>query len=351
MPKTKLNTKLLKKLSEAHGAPGFEYNIRNMVMDEIRDHVDSMEIDNMGNLTAIKKGKKSKKVMVAAHMDEIGFMVTHIDDNGFVRFCPLGGFDPKTLTAQRVIVHGKKDLLGVLGSKPVHVMSPEERKAGADLKKYFIDLGLSKKEVEKHVKIGDPITWKQTCEEIGDTICGKSMDNRLSVFILIEVLKAMKEPDYDFYAVFTVQEEVGVRGAIASAHEIQPDFGLGLDVTIACDIPGMAKHEYISEIGKGVAIKSMDGGAISDYRMVEFLMKLADKNKINYQNEAYAVGGTDTRGIQLMTSGGCISGGISIPLRNIHQTVELVHKEDVVSTIDLLTEFVENTDKGDWKHK
>lgn len=351
MPKQKFDTKLLKKLSEAAGAPGFEYDIRNLVKEEIKDHVDSIEIDVMGNMTAIKKGKKRKKVMVAAHMDEIGFMVTHIDDNGFVRFATLGGFDPKTLTAQRVMVHGKKSLPGVIGCKPIHVMSPEERTKAADLKQYFIDLGLSKKEVEKHVRIGDPITWDQKCIEMGNTISGKSLDNRLSVFMLIEVLKKMKKPAYDFYAVFTVQEEVGVRGAIAAAHQIQPDFGLGLDVTIACDIPGTAKHEYITELGKGTAIKTMDGGSISDYRLVEFLIGQCDKKKIPYQLEALKGGGTDTRGIQLMTSGGCISGGISIPLRNIHQVVETVHKDDIATTIQLLTMFLETTDQGNWKHR
>ena len=284
MPKTKINTKLLKKLSEAHGAPGFEYNIRNLIIEEIKDHVDSIDIDPMGNMTAIKKGKKRKKVMVAAHMDEIGFMVNHIDDSGFVRFGPLGGFDPKTLTAQRVIIHGTKDIPGVLGTKPIHVMSAAERRQPAELKQYYIDLGLSKEEVVKHVKIGDSITWDQKCIDVGHTICGKSLDNRLSVFILIEILKKLKKPAYDFYAVFTVQEEVGVRGAIAAAHSIQPDFGMGLDVTIACDIPGTSKHEYISELGKGVAIKAMDGGSISDYRLVNFLLDQAKKKKINYQH-------------------------------------------------------------------
>ena len=352
MPKkTQTNFPLLQTLSEAHGAPGFEFRIRALIKKEIEKHVDEMKVDTMGNLIAIKKGKQRKKVMIAAHMDEIAFMVTHIDDNGFIRFCTLGGFDPKTLTSKRVVVHGKKDIPGVMGCKPIHVMSPEERKAPAELKNYFIDMGLPKKEIEKHIKVGDWITWDQPCREMGDSICGKSMDNRVSVYILIETLKRLKNPDYDFYAVFSVQEEVGTRGANVAVHEIQPDFGMALDVTIACDIPGMPKHEQCTQFGNGVSIKAMDAGSISDYRLVDFLIQTAEKQKLKYQVDAMKAGGTDTRSIQLMTMGGCISGCISIPCRNIHQVVEMVHKKDVEATIQLVTAFLETTDSGDWEHR
>ena len=148
-----------------------------------------MSIDNMGNVTAFKKGKKNKKVMIAAHMDEIGFIVTHIDEKGFLRFIPLGGFDPKTLTAQRVVVHGKKDVVGVMGSKPIHVMSAEERTKVAKIEDYFIDLGMSKKEVEKVISVGNTVTRERELIEMGNCVNCKSIDNRVSVFILIETLR------------------------------------------------------------------------------------------------------------------------------------------------------------------
>ena len=153
-----INVPLLAEICEAPGAPGFEQKVREIVLREIDGLVDEVSIDNLGNVIAVKKGKEDKRVMVGAHMDEIGFLVTHIDDNGFVRFTTLGGFDPKTLTAQRVIIHGKKDLIGVMGSKPIHVMSPEERTKMPKTTDFFIDLGLSKEEVEEYIEVGNPIT-------------------------------------------------------------------------------------------------------------------------------------------------------------------------------------------------
>ena len=153
-----INIKLLKEICEVAGAPGHEQRVREIVLREIKKLADDISIDNMGNVIAVKKGKTDQRVMVAAHMDEIGFMVTHIDDQGFLRFTPLGGFDPKTLTAQRVVVHGKKDIIGVMGSKPIHVMTPAERERVVPINEYFIDLGMSKKEVEKIVKVGDTVT-------------------------------------------------------------------------------------------------------------------------------------------------------------------------------------------------
>ncbi|MEQ9167436.1 MAG: M42 family peptidase, partial [Fulvivirga sp.] len=221
-----INVKLLKKICEAPGVPGYESKIRNLIIKEVTPLVDSVEVDNMGNVITIKKGKSdAKKAMIGAHMDEIGFMVTHIDDKGFVRFTTLGGFDPKTLTAQRVVIHGKKDVIGVMGSKPIHVMSPEERTKMPKTTDFFIDLGMPKKEVEKIVSVGNPITRERELIEMGECVNCKSIDNRVSVFILIETLRQLKSTPYDVYGVFTVQEEVGIRGANVAAHSINPDFG------------------------------------------------------------------------------------------------------------------------------
>ncbi len=343
-----LNISLLKEICEVAGAPGHEGRVREIVLREIKDHCESISIDKMGNVTAFRKGKQSKKIMIAAHMDEIGFMVTHIDENGFLRFHTLGGFDPKTLTAQRVIVHGRKDLIGVMGSKPIHIMSPEEKTKAPTLGDYFIDLGMQYEEVIKHVAVGDTITRERELIEMGNCVNCKSLDNRLSVFILIETLKRLNEHPYDVHAVFTVQEEVGLRGASVAAHHIEPDFGLALDVTIAYDVPGAKPHEMVTKLGSGAAIKIMDASTICDYRMVDFMKKTADKNKIKWQPEILTAGGTDTAGLQRNGKTGAIAGAISIPTRHIHQVIEMADKSDIIACVDLLEKCLVEMDQYEW---
>jgi putative aminopeptidase FrvX len=346
-----MNIKLLAEICKTPGAPGFENRVRELVLKEIKPYVDEVEIDNLGNVYAIKRGTSDKRVMVGAHMDEIGFIVTHIDDQGFIRFHTLGGFDPKTLTAQRVIIHGKKDIIGVMASKPIHVMTAEERTKVAKITDYFIDTGLTVEEVKKIVTIGDPITREREFIEMGECVNSKSLDNRLAVFILIETLKNLKgkEIPHDLYAVFTVQEEVGIRGANVASLRINPDFGFGLDTTIAFDLPGAAPHEKITELGKGTAIKIMDASTICDSRMVRYMKQVADKNKITWQPEILTAGGTDTSGIQRMTEGGSIAGAISIPTRHLHQVIEMAHKSDIQGSIDLLTACLTEMDKFSMK--
>lgn len=345
-----IDVDLLKRICEAPGVSGFEQRIRELVLSEVKDLVDEIEIDNMGNVMAIRRGKSDKRVMVAAHMDEIGFIVNHIDDDGFIRFLPLGGFDPKTLTAQRVIVHGDKDLIGVMGTKPIHIMKPEERSKAVPITDYFVDMGMSKADLTKYIGIGDPITRERELIEMGDCVNSKSLDNRVSVFILIETLRKLKEVElpYDLYAVFTVQEEVGLRGAISSAHLIDPDFGFGLDVTIAYDVPGSQAHENVTKLGKGAAIKVLDGSVISDYRMVNYLKQCAEEEQIDYQLELLPAGGTDTAAVQRFGKKGSIAGAISIPLRHMHQSTEMANKADVFSCVELLSVALSKLDRYDW---
>lgn len=348
-----IDVPLLKEICEIAGAPGFEKRVRDLVIRLVTPLVDEVSVDNLGNVIAIKRGVRNpdgKRVMVAAHMDEIGFIVTHIDENGFVRFHTLGGFDPKTLTAQRVIIHGKKDLVGVMGSKPIHVMSTEERAKLPKTTDFFIDLGMSKEEVEKYISIGDPITRDRELIEMGDCVNCKSIDNRVAVFILIETLKQLQAPAYDVYATFTVQEEVGLRGANVAAHGINPDFGIALDTTIAYDVPGAQAHEKVTELGKGTAIKIMDAMTICDYRMVEFMKQTAAKENIKWQSEILVAGGTDTAGVQRMGKQGAIAGAISIPTRHLHQVIEMAHKNDIADTIALLKACLENVDQYNWTH-
>ncbi len=346
-----INIDLLKKICETPGAPGFEQRIRTLVLDEVTPLVDEVTLDAMGNVIAVKKGKSNKRVMVAAHMDEISFIVTHIDEEGFIRFHTLGGFDPKTLSSQRVIVHGTEDIIGVMGSKPIHLMKPEERNKAVPTTEYFIDVGMKKAQVEKIVSIGDPVTRERHLIEMGDCINSKSLDNRVSVFILLEMLRELQgeEVPYDIYGVFTVQEEVGLRGAINAAHRINPDFGFGLDVTIAFDVPGAQPHEHITKLGKGAAIKIMDGSVISDYRMVAYLKEQAKKAGIAWQPEILPAGGTDTAGLQRFGKNGSIAGAISIPLRHIHQTIEMAHKADIRACIDLLKVGTTQLNQHNWQ--
>ena len=348
-----IDVDLLGRICREPGAPGFETRIRNLVLEELEGLADEVRVDAIGNVVAFKKGKSSKKKsMAAAHMDEIGFIVTHIDKDGFLRFNPLGGFDPKTLTSQRVLVHGREDLIGVMGSKPIHIMTPEERNKPPRLDEYFIDLGLARSKVEKLVAVGDPITRERELVEMGDCVNVKSLDNRASVFLLIETLRALKKsrrkPAYDCYGVFTVQEEVGLRGAQASTLEIQPDFSFGLDTTIAYDTPGARPQEQCTRLGDGVAIKIMDASVICDYRMVEFMKSVAAGKKVRWQPEILRAGGTDTASLQKMTPGGSIAGAVSLPTRHIHQVIEMCHKQDIADAIRLLAACVCELDKHDW---
>jgi len=347
----KVDIKLLKAICEMPGAPGFEQPIRQLIIQEIKNHVDDLKVDNMGNVVAFKKGRSAEKsVMVAAHMDEIGFLVSHIDDKGFIRFQTLGGFDPKTLTAQRVIIHGKSPIIGVMGSKPIHVMKPDERNKPPKIEEYFIDCGMKKEDLEKVIDIGNPITRERDLIEMGNCVNCKSIDNRVSVYILVEALKMMQEPAYDTYGVFTVQEEVGIRGANVAAHSLNPDFGIALDTTIAYDLPGAQPHEQVTSLGGGTAVKIMDAMTICDSRMVSFLKKTADNHGIKWQPEILAAGGTDTSGVQRMGKNGSIAGAISIPTRHLHQVIEMADKDDITRSIMLLMAALNELDQPTWEY-
>jgi endoglucanase len=344
---------LLSKICEIPGAPGYESKIRNFILDVIKPYADEVKVDNLGNVIALKKGQTNKKVMSAAHMDEISFIVTHIEEGGFVRFHTLGGFDPKTLTAQRVIIHGKQDVMGVMGCKPIHTMTAEEQNKPTKIHDYFIDTGRSSKDLKEIIGIGDVITRERSLIEMGNCINAKSLDNRISVYILIETLKKLQNQviPYDFYAVFTVQEEVGLRGATTAASAIQPDYAIALDVTVASDMPGLQPHEYITSLGKGTAIKVMDGSVICDYRMVEYMKKVAIEKNVTYQMEVLTAGGTDTAPLQRSGMGGSIAGAISIPTRYLHQVIEMCEKDDVIASINLLTHCITDITNFDWSHK
>ncbi len=345
---------LLKKLCEAPGISGYENQITDIVEEELRSVCDKMKIDRLGNIIGLKEatekeeGVERKKVMLAAHMDQIGFIVKSVDKNGFIRFATVGGFDPKTLVAQRVIVHGKKRVVGVIGSKPIHVLEKEEINKAPLMKEFFIDVGLEKIEVDKIIQAGDAITFDQNFVQMNDkVVTSLALDNRVGVYILLEAMRRVKNHKVDIYAVATSQEEVGLRGATTSSYSIAPDFGIALDVTVAMDTPGIKEEEKGCAMGQGAAIAVMNSSIIAHRGLYLFLKELAEKYDIKYQMDVMERGGTDAGSIQKSRSG-VITGGISVPSRYIHSVVEMCHIDDIEANIALLVSFLENIHLADF---
>ncbi len=339
--------RLLRRLSETPGIPGREEAMRAIVRESLTGHVDEISVDCLGNVIGHKKGT-GPKVAVAAHMDEIGFLVSHVDDEtGFLRIDPVGGFDPRTLIAQRVAVHARRGAKqGLIGTKPVHILTDEERKKVPEIKDLFVDIGLSGKEAKRQVRVGDPVTLVQTFANVGNLITGKALDDRVGVYVGIEALRRLGKRKADVYFIATVQEEVGLRGARTSAFAVAPDIGVALDVTIACDMPGVSAHEHVTRLGKGVAIKVKDSASISHPGLVRFLVDLAEKRKIPYQLEILPRGGTDAGAMQPAREGVAVV-TISIPTRYVHTVVETAHKDDIEAAISLLAAFLETCHRAD----
>lgn len=338
--------KLLKTLSEMSGAPGREEHVRSFIETRVAKYCDEINTDVMGNLICVKKSKnpKAKKVMIACHMDEIAFYVRSIDAKGFLRIQQLGGFDTRNLFARRVKIETRDGRMfyGNLNptTKPIHVANAEERKKIPTISEFAIDVGMSGEEAKKDFRPGDPVTLVQDFIEMGDLASGKSMDNRVACWLGVNVLERVKDPKDDLYVVFTVQEEIGIRGAVTSAYKIEPDIGIGLDVTLAVDLPGSQESDQITMLGDGVAIKIMDSSMISDKGLVDAFIETAEKNKIPYQFEILPLGGTDGAAMQRAKSG-ARSITLSVPCRNVHTITETIHKGDLEATIDLLQKFLE----------
>lgn len=338
---------LLKRLSEAPGVPGREEAVRALVREALQGRVDELEVDRLGNIIAHKRGP-GPRVVVAAHMDEIGFLVSHVDEEtGYLRIEPVGGFDARTLIASRVVVHTERGpLLGLIGIKPVHILTEEERKKEIRIQDLFVDVGLPGKEVKERVRVGDPVTLYQAFAEVGELVSGKALDDRVGVYVGIEALRRLGSHQADIYFVGTVQEEVGLRGARTSAFQIAPEIGVALDVTLACDMPGVPPHEQVTKLGKGVAIKVKDSASISHPGLVRFLVRLAEEQQIPYQLEILPRGGTDAGAIQLAREGAAVV-TLSVPTRYVHTVVEAAHKKDIEAAIQLLVAFLERCHTAD----
>jgi len=333
---------LLCELTEARGVPGYEDRVREIVRRELAEVTDHIETDAMGNVVATVEGESDYSVAVAAHMDEIGFMVRHITDEGFVQVDPLGGFDPRVLRAQRVTVHGEEDLTGVIGSVPPHTLTDEQREKNDEVSDLFIDLGRGSDTVSDLVSVGDLVTLDQTTTTLGECVTGKALDDRVCVFAMIEAARRIEDPDVTIHFAATVQEEVGLRGAHALGVDIDPDLAIALDVTVANDVPQIGKEaDAVTELGAGTAIKLKDSSVITSPKVHSRLTDVAESESIEYQHEVLPAGGTDTAGFQ-RANGAKPVGAISIPTRYLHTVTETANGDDIAATIDLLTAFLES---------
>jgi endoglucanase len=339
----------LKQLTETPGVPGREERVRDLIRKHTEGWWDELHEDAMGNLIGKigaarrKRGQKEKAVIVGCHLDQIGFYVRHIDDQGFLRVHQAGGFDTRNLFARRVrVLTEKGDLPGILNptTRPVHVASPEEQKKIPQVAEFAVDLGLPPREVKRRVKPGDPVVIEQTTQEIGQLVCGQAMDDRVSAWVTLNAIrKARGRNIYDIYWLGSVQEEVGLRGAMVAAQNIQAEVAIAVDVTLAMDTPGMKKEEAVSRLGDGVAIKVMDSWSISTHSLLQEFVALAKRRKIKFQYEVLPLGGTDAGALQRY-GGGRRAITLSVPCRYVHTVVEAVHKKDLQAAVNLLAAWL-----------
>ena len=342
------NMKLLEELSLTPAISGFENDIHDIISRELEDVVDEIETDTMGNIICTKNGdENAPTVMLASHMDEIGLMVRYIDDKGFIKFSNIGGINDQMLMNQTVTIHSSVGgpVVGVIGSKPPHVTTPEEKNKVVKATDMFIDIGAKdKEEAEKMVRIGDKMTFNSLFVEFpNNLIMGKALDNRVGCYVMMEVLKRV-ETRATVYGVGTVQEEVGLKGAKTSAFKLNPDLAIALDVTLSGDHPGIKPEEAPVVMGKGPAVILADAsgrGILTQQSVKDMLIKAGDENDILYQLEVSDGGTTDGTAIHL-TREGIPTGVLSVPTRYIHTPVSVCSMDDIENTIQLITEAINN---------
>jgi endoglucanase len=330
---------LIQKLVETTSPSGYEGPIRELIRAEIEALADDLHVDALGNLIARKdpapsksKGnKKCLKIMLSAHIDEIGLIVTHVDDNGFVRFTTLGGVRPLSCFGGRVrFLNGQG---GVIYSEPL-----EDASKAPSLEQLYVDLGCTGRK-DCPIRVGDVAAFERPFADLGDRLVAKAMDDRIGVAVLIETLRQVDDSPHQLFFVFSVQEEVGLRGATTAAFGIDPDLGLAVDVTGTGDTPRRTNVRMEVSLGKGPAIKVRDGGMLSDPRIVNWMVRTAEKARLPYQLEILEGGTTDARAIQV-TRAGVPTGCLSIPCRYVHSPSEMVDYNDVQNAVGLLVKLV-----------
>ena len=328
---------------------GRESEVRELMIRLMTPYVDEIVVDRLENVIGIKKGKeKSTKIMLAAHMDEIGLMVKTITKDGFLQFAKMGGIDDRILPAQMVTVFSRKaSFPGIIGSKPPHIQKEEEKKKIMGSDELFIDVGAENREdaLAMGIAVGDPIGFdiKYMPLKRGVAI-GKAFDNRAGCAAMVEALKLLERTDYTVYAVGTVQEEVGLRGAGAAAFSVDPDVAIALDVTIAGDVPGVREYDTTLKMGKGPAVTISDSGLITHPKVLRWLLDTAEEEKIPYQVETGLMGSTDAARISL-TRQGIPSGNISVPTRYIHSPASMVSLKDIENAAKLTVAAIQRTSR------
>jgi putative aminopeptidase FrvX len=339
----------LEKLSNACGVAGREDEVRNLMIKLLKPHVDEICVDKLENVIAVKKGEKTApKIMLAAHMDEVGLMVKTISKDGFLQFAKMGGIDDRILIAQKVTVYTEKGALpGIVGSKPPHIQKEEERKKIVKYDELFIDIGAENREAaaKMGVKVGYIVGFDVKYARIGkDLVIGKAFDDRAGCAVMIETLKLLAKTECTVYAVGTVQEEVGLRGAATAAFGVDPDVGIALDVTVAGDVPGVREFDTTVALAKGPTLTVSDSGLITHPKVLRLLFAVAEENKIAYQLETGLMGSTDAARISL-TRQGVPSGTISIPARYIHSPVGMISLKDAENSAKLAAAAIQKIPK------
>ncbi|MBE6082031.1 MULTISPECIES: M42 family metallopeptidase [Tissierellales] len=338
---------LLKKLTEASGVSGNEREVRNIILDEIKDYVDEVKVDRLGNIIAYKKGEtNSPRLMVTAHMDEVGLMVTGFGESGLIKFTTVGGVDKRILVSKPVLV-GEKKIPGVIGAKPIHLQKKEERDKALNLDQLYIDIGAdSKEEAQKNVEIGDYVSFQSNYVEFGKSLVkAKALDNRTGCSILVNLLK--EKTKMEFYGIFTVMEEVGLIGAGPAAYAIEPERAIILEGTLCYDMPDTDGHLTSTTLGKGPAISLMDRTTVFDRDMRKKIEETAKKYNIPYQYRKISSGGNDSGKIH-QAKGGCVTTTISVPCRYIHSPISVMSKNDYDNTFKLVKSVITEMEKGDF---
>ncbi|WP_040207707.1 M42 family metallopeptidase [Neobacillus jeddahensis] len=343
---------MLKDLTDAKGIPGNEREVREVMKKYIAPFADEITTDGLGSLIAKKIGKEDgPKIMVAGHLDEVGFMITKIDDKGFLRFQTVGGWWGQVMLAQRVtIVTRKGEVTGIIGSKPPHILSAEARKKPVEIKDMFIDVGASSREevIEWGVRPGDMVVpyFEFTVMNNEKMLLAKAWDNRIGCAIAIDVLRQLKDVEHPnvVYGVGNVQEEVGLRGAKTAATKINPDIGFAVDVGIAGDTPGISEKEAMSKMGKGPQVVIFDASLVAHKGLRDLVTDTADELNIPYQFESIPGGGTDAGSIHL-THNGVPALAITIATRYIHSHAAMLHRDDFENAVKLIVEVIKRLDR------
>lgn len=344
---------LLEQLTQVPSVPGREDRIRAVIEACVRekDLFDELHTDAMGSLIGFRKARPANdaaavetptKVMLAAHMDQIGFLVRHVSDDGTLRVNPVGGFDTRNLFARRVrVCTSGGDLPGVMNpsGKPIHIATDEEKKKVPLIKDFFIDLSMSADIVKERVRIGDMVVLDGPFSEVGESVVSQCLDNRVGCWAQIRAIESLEHHNCDIYAVWTVQEEIGLRGAMPAAFGIDPDIGIACDTTLCCKLPGVPDEERVTVAGDGVCLHVMDSSMVGDIRLIEEIEAVAKQNGIECQRGVLPRGGQDAASIQ-RSRAGARTVAFACPIKYIHTVTEMAHKDDLQSYVDLLTAWL-----------